>query len=199
MNGSPTEMQLDALREVANVGCGHAANALSQLVGGQQVQIDVPRALMVDAEQLPALIGGEQSVIAASLDLLGDLSGRLLLVLPQTDAEELMALLLRQGGANQREQQRSALAEAANIIASACLNAIGELTGLRLMPSVPSLAEHPARVVAGDAVKQLGEGAAAVVVLEARFSTVADHTIRGQLLLVPARSSLKRLLERLGV
>ncbi|MDE3129247.1 MAG: chemotaxis protein CheC, partial [Gemmatimonadota bacterium] len=28
------ERQLDALREVANIGAGHAATALSQMVGG---------------------------------------------------------------------------------------------------------------------------------------------------------------------
>ena len=59
MNPSPpTAVQLDALKEVANVGCGHAASALSQLVGGHQVRIahDAASGLQLARSFLPELI-----------------------------------------------------------------------------------------------------------------------------------------------
>ena len=39
-----TDLQLDALRELANIASGTAATALSQMLG-QEVDISVPRAL----------------------------------------------------------------------------------------------------------------------------------------------------------
>ncbi|MFN7133862.1 MAG: chemotaxis protein CheC, partial [Myxococcales bacterium] len=36
------ERDLDALREMTNIGCGHAASALSRLVGDRRVSIEVP-------------------------------------------------------------------------------------------------------------------------------------------------------------
>lgn len=198
---SPTELQLDALREVANVGCGHAATALSRLVGGRQVRIDVPRALVADPADLPALLGGEeQRVVAASLGMQGGLSGSLLLVLPEEDARRLCALLLNAPGEGAlREDERSAFSETANIVASACLTAISHLTGLRLLPTVPTVAQTLAGVVVDDVLVQVEAQAGVVVVLEARFLAVATPPIEGQILMVPDRASLKRLLETLGV
>ena len=198
---APTDVQLDALREVANVGCGHAASALSRLVGGRQVRIDVPRALVAKPDDLPAMIGGEdRPVVAASLEMLGQLTGHLLLVVPEDDARRLCSLLLNAPGEGPfREDERSAFSEAANIVASACLNAIGKLTGMTLLPSVPRVAEDVAGVVVDEAVMKADRGAGVVVVLEARFSTNAAPPIEGQLLVMPDRASLKRLLETLGV
>ncbi|MGQ0703023.1 MAG: chemotaxis protein CheC, partial [Gemmatimonadales bacterium] len=42
MNSPPlTALERDALREVANIGAGHAATALSQMTGGR-IMISVP-------------------------------------------------------------------------------------------------------------------------------------------------------------
>ena len=192
-------MQLDALREVANVGCGQAATALSRLVGGHKVQIDVPRALVADPLDLPEELGGEeQRVVAASLGMQGGLTGHLLLVLPEDDARRLCALLLKVPGAGElREDERGAFSEAANIIASACLNAIGQLTGLRLLPTVPKVAQDLAGSVLDEVLAQFESQV--VVALEARFFTLASPPIEGQLWVVPDRASLRRLLEALGV
>ncbi|HME90213.1 MAG TPA: chemotaxis protein CheC, partial [Myxococcaceae bacterium] len=127
----PNEAQLDALREVTNVGCGHAANALSKLVGGRKVQIEVPRVVLTRAAEMPQIVGGvDAPVVIIALDMLGELQGRLLLVLQEGDAQQLSAQLLND--ATRQQVELSAICEAGNIVASACLNAIGSFTGLRL-------------------------------------------------------------------
>lgn len=196
---SPTPLQLDALREVANVGCGHAANALSRLVGGRKVAIDVPRAVVADPAQLTDLIGGPTAPVrAVTLGMTGELDGHLLLVLPEEDARRLTSLLLSAGARSSAEEE-SAFCEAANIVASACLNAIGSLTGLQLLPSVPTLHRASAAEVSTEAVARMTREVGVVVILEARFVTEAAPPIRGQLMVVPARASLKHLLSKLGV
>ena len=62
MNSHYTEMQLDALRELANIASGTAATALSQMLG-REIELSVPRALAlpladaVDAAGDPSAIG----------------------------------------------------------------------------------------------------------------------------------------------
>ncbi len=92
---TPNELQLDALREVANIGCGNAANALAQLVGGYAVTVDVPSVLTAPTTELATLLGGNLPIVAASLEVQGQLSGRLLLVWSEDDARLLTRLLLR--------------------------------------------------------------------------------------------------------
>jgi chemotaxis protein CheC len=198
----PTDLQLDALREVANIGCGQAANALSRLLGGQRVCLSLPRAVVVPLRELPSLVGGaEAPVVAAVLEMGGGLSGHLLMVASAEDARRLVAMLL--GGAAEgapAQLGESALAEVANILASACLNAISRLVGLTLVPSPPVLDSDVAQAVVRRALLADVKGEGRAVVLEARFQTPGQPGgAEGQLLLVPGPHALSVLLARLGV
>lgn len=188
----PSDAQLDALREVANIGCGHAANALARLMGDKTVQISVPRVLLLGAKDVSALFGGnEAEVVCARLRVEGGLEGLLLLVLSAEDARALQALLLPQDA--RAEDAESALLEVANILASACLSAIGSMTGWRLMPSVPTLERDTAEAVLARALGAVTGRAEQVMVLEARFSALSVPPIAGQLLLLldgPSSASL---------
>src|SRR5438552_3299125 len=76
-------LQIDALREVANIGAGHAATALSQMTIGR-------------LEEVPDLLGSAQDVVAAVLmHMLGDLTGRTLLLFPEAVERRLCDMLLR--------------------------------------------------------------------------------------------------------
>src|ERR1043166_5887393 len=114
-------LQLDALREVANIGAGHAATALSQLVGSK-IMISVPTVNVARLEDVPPQVAPpDEPVAAVLLHMLGDLTGRALLVFPRRTAIRLAELLLRRssGGDTGRielsEMEQSALKEAGNI------------------------------------------------------------------------------------
>jgi chemotaxis protein CheC len=194
----PSDIQLDALREVANIGCGHAINALARLVGGRTVNLSIPRALVAEAPEVADLLGGpEASVVAAKLGMDGELNGVLLLVMPTTDSVALESLLLRRDDAP-LEERESALSETANIVASACLSAIGMLTGWRLLPTVPVLLRGTAGLVLADVMVET-QGDGRVVVLETRFASVGLPHVSGQMLLLLDREGSRALLARLGV
>ncbi|WP_426755292.1 chemotaxis protein CheC [Myxococcus sp. Y35] len=194
----PSDAQLDALREVANIGCGHAANALSRLMGGRKVDLSIPRVLLTGPAGAAELLGGNAPVVAAWLGIQGGLRGTLVLVLSQEDGAALEALLLEGQPAIQAERD-SVVAETANIVASACLSAMGRLTGWKLIPTVPTVWRGSADGVVADAVRQVEGDASRVVVLEARFLAAAAPPVGGQLLLVLERDSIRDLLARLGV
>ena len=86
-------IQLDALREVSNMGAGHAATALSQMTN-TRIMINVPRLQVTPLEEVPDIMGNPEDVVAAVLmHMLGDLTGRTLLVFPKPTAARLARML----------------------------------------------------------------------------------------------------------
>src|SRR5476649_1252091 len=110
-------LQLDALREVANIGAGHAATALSQMIG-ETIMISVPRINVTKLEEVPPQVAEPDEPVAAVLmHMMGDLTGRTLLVFPRRTALRLSALMLRRPEAEDfGEMEQSAIKEAGNIL-----------------------------------------------------------------------------------
>ena len=78
-------VQVDALREVANIGAGHAATALSQMTGST-IMISVPTITIAKLEDVPPQISGpEEPVAAVLMHMMGDLTGRTLAGVPEAD------------------------------------------------------------------------------------------------------------------
>lgn len=85
---------LDAMREVANIGAGHAATALSQITT-QRIMISVPQINIVTLEAVPNQIGAaEEPVAAIAIRMDGDLTGVTLLVFPQPIALRVAGLMM---------------------------------------------------------------------------------------------------------
>src|SRR5579863_6318779 len=130
--------QLDALREVANIGAGHAATALSQMTGGT-IMISVPTINIARLEDVPPQITApEEPVAAVLMNMLGDLTGRTLLVFPRPTALRLAGLMLNRRAETEidlGEIEQSAIKEAGNILSGAYMNALSDFMGLMLLPS----------------------------------------------------------------
>ena len=89
------ELQLDALREVANIGAGHAATALSQMTN-RTIMIAVPEVNVRALEDVTDLVGSGDEVMAAVLmHMMGDLTGRTLVLFQAESARALCDILLR--------------------------------------------------------------------------------------------------------
>ena len=56
--------QLDALKEVENIGAGHAATALSQMTN-RRIMISVPKISVTRLEDVAELLGDPREVVAA--------------------------------------------------------------------------------------------------------------------------------------
>ena len=187
--------QLDALKELANVGSGHAATALSKLLGGRKVAIDPPRAELGLVSSL--FVQAPPHGVVASLELRGVPAGALLFALTQDDARELSAQLLgqsRSSGQPLSSEARDALSETANIVASAYLGAVAMLTGVQLVPSVPRLTESGLEAAAREVSQRLGS--TPTLILDVRF---AASTTSGELWLLLTPSSAEQLLAHLVV
>ncbi len=191
-------VQIDALREVANIGAGHAATALSQMTS-QRIMISVPRISVTPLEEVPPHLGPpEEPVAAVLMNMLGDLTGRTLLVFPKSTALRLAEILLHKPAgtfSELGELEQSALQEAGNILSGAYMNALSDFMGLLLLPSPPSLAIDMSRAVLTTAYLQFGADPNYVFCVETEFlMRDANERLRGFFLLLPDLASLQKIL-----
>jgi len=195
------ELQLDALREVANIGAGHAATALSQMIG-ETIMISVPTISIARLEEVPPHITTPDEPVAAVLmHMLGDLTGRTLLVFPRRTAMRLAELLLhRRESEDFSDMQQSAIKEAGNILSSAYMNALSDFMGMMLIPSPPALAIDMSDAVLTTTYLQFGGDKDFVFCVESDFVlNQSDEKLRGFFLLLPDTASLGAILKAIRV
>jgi chemotaxis protein CheC len=192
---------LDALREVANIGAGHAATALSEITG-QRIMISVPHITVSAIEDVPNQIAdGEEPVVGVAIKIAGDLTGLTLLVFPQPIAQRIASLMM--GGRpvhTLNALEESALKEAGNILSAAYLNALAEFFAMRILNSPPVLAIDMSDAILSSTYIETAEGASHVFCVESEF-TLANETIplRGFFLLLPDPPSLRAMLTAIKV
>jgi chemotaxis protein CheC len=192
-------LQLDALKEVANIGAGHAATALSQMTD-RRIMISVPTIRVTGLEDLSdMMLDPDQVVVAVLMHMLGDLTGRTLLMLPDENARLLCDLLLRRPPGSTTgldELEKSGLKEAGNILGGAYMNALSDFMGMMLLPSVPSLEIDVASAIVTTAHLSFGRDWDCVFCVETDFHfEEAGRKLKGHFLLLPDMASLKAILD----
>jgi chemotaxis protein CheC len=192
------ELQLDALREVASIGAGHAATALSQMTASR-IMISVPRLQIARLEEIPNLISDPDAVVATVLmHVLGDVTGRTLLLLPEDSAKRLSERLLRRASGTVvefGELEQSALKETGNILCAAYLNALSDFMGLMLLLSVPTLVIDHCGAVLTSAYIEFAQAQDYVFSIETQFNIDEGTPVAGHFLLLPDLPSLQVILK----
>lgn len=193
------EEYFDVLREIGNVGASNASAALAQLLG-RRVEVHVPKVKLLDFHNIGKAIGGEEQIMAGIyLRVEGQINGSMLLMLKKQAAARVAGILMgnpdRDPKAELSEIECSALSEVGNIVTSAYLNAISALTGLKTLPSVPSLCVDMAGAILSVPAIEFGMMCDKLLLIENRFSGTTD----GYLVLVPDIDSYDRMLEALGM
>ncbi len=194
-----TPLQLDALREAGNIGAGNAAMALSSMVKAK-IMVHVPKALILPLDLVSELAGGPETVVVGVyLRVSGEVNGRMLLLLPEPSALQLINMMLPEEPTEQlSELARSGLQEVGSILTGSYLNALENLTGLTLRPSVPAFARDMAGAVIDLILVELGEADDEVLVIETTFD-LAGLAVSGHLVFFPDAGSLDTILGHLGV
>lgn len=189
-----TELQQSALREVANIGSGHAATALSQLLG-RQVDIGYSEALLTVLAEAIDRIGAPMSRSALVDTPIAADGGTVLLVFPDDTGEQLCQLL---GCSLDDEMGATALQEVGNILATSYLNAIVEMTGMELEPEPPTVEVDMLGQLLSRSAASGGNPSDPTVLMRSQMTIEASEA-QFSFLFVPRIGSVETLLERLGV
>ena len=139
--GGLTEVEEDALAEIANLGVSRAANSLRQMLG-EQVFLAVPKVQIVGRQAASTLVGrGSRTsrLVAVQQSFDGPFAGKALLIFPEEQSLELVRTIV--GDQHSLEDvidlEQEALAETGNIILNACLATIANLLRRTMHMSLP--------------------------------------------------------------
>ena len=189
-----SELEQDALAEIANLGVSRAATSLRQLVG-QQVLLSVPAVKIVTRSTASELVerGGASRLVAVQQSFEGPFSGRALLIFPQAQSLELVRSIVGEDHSLEDviDLEEEALAETGNIILNACLATIANVLRRTMRMSLPSIVRGD-----GDALFDVRAGSGDLVLFLYIDFTIKKHDVRGFIALLmdlPSISALKHI------
>lgn len=190
-------VQLDALREVGNIGVGNAITALSQLVG-KKIDITVPSVNIVAFNDIMFSENVEREYAGIVVRVLGDTPGNILFMLEKNTSLEIISGLLGETQTEITDMGESVLCEIGNIISTSYMNAIAKFTNLFLMPSVPAIACDMFSAILSTTFIEAGQYNEHVLDIETIF--LQENTkMEGHFYYIPMPGSLEKILNSLGV
>ncbi|MGE5455320.1 MAG: chemotaxis protein CheC [Methylocystaceae bacterium] len=196
-----SHIQIDALKEIGNIGAGNAATALALMIN-TKIDMTVPKISILPFNEVPNLVGGpDMPVTAIFLMVHGDAAANILFMLPLTSAGILVDMVMGQPpgtAVSFNDIEKSALMEIGNILAATYLNAMASYTNLLLRPSVPALAFDMAGAVLDVVLAELGQVGDHVLLLETDFKK-GEQEVVGHFFLLPEPGALDLILAALGV
>jgi chemotaxis protein CheC len=190
-----TDLQLDALRELANIGSGTASTSLSGMLG-RPVDISVPAAAALTfADAIDSLGSAEEEVTGVVLGVMGEMEGIVLLLMRVADAAGLCNLL---GVEADSEMGQSALGEIGNIVGTSYINALAQMTGLEIEPSPPQAATDMLGAIVASVLAGVAGAEDVALVLDSDLE-VEGEDCSLSFLMLPTRDGVAELLNRLGL
>jgi chemotaxis protein CheC len=137
-----SELQLDSLTELVNIGVSKAAHSLREMVGAQ-VHLSVPTVTLVSRGEAIGILSEREinNLVAVHQVFEGEITGRALLIFPETKSLELVRAIT--GGDLPLEDiielEQEALAETGNVLLNSCLATIANMLQRSLKMSLPEV------------------------------------------------------------
>jgi chemotaxis protein CheC len=190
-----SEIELDALRELANIGSGTAATSLSGLLG-MPVDVAVPSASALPlADAIDAAGPAELLVTGVAIALEGDLDGAAIMLFPDEDVQTLCGLL---GLEADSELAASALGEVVNILGASYLGALGSMTGLEFELGPPQTVYDMLGAIMGS-ILAMSAGAGDTALMLDSALIIEGQACSLSFLLIPTADGVDGLLAQLGL
>jgi len=199
--GDLNEYQLDALREIGNIGSGNAATALSDMLE-RSVSINVPTIKVLDYETVVNNLGGPETLLVGILlSLSGDVQGMMMFLLNKEFAHTVLNSLLGTDYCEMSsldDMSQSAILEVGNIMAASYVNAIASLTNLRIDISVPNMCFDMVGAIMSVPAIYYANISDKIILIEDEFGHV-NRDMSSHILLIPEVESLQKIMESLGL
>ena len=193
-----TPKQMDALKELANIGAAHSATTLSQMLD-TQVGMNVPEINVVDISRVGEFLTDELTTMVF-FELQGDIphGGYLVLHFPRDSA--IRTATIMQGSHDTdhplSEMDQSTILEVGNIMISSFLSATSDLLGFMMLPSPPVLVVDMAHAAITSLIAQMTVEVDDVILFRVKL-TSEEHKIAGNILIFLEVATLQKVEARL--
>lgn len=196
--GDFTLLQLDMIKELANVGGGNAATSISQLIK-KPVNMTVPTIDIFNYNQLyKNVMPEDEMVIAVGTKMFGDAEGNFLFICSVEDSSSLIKMLLPEGFEETEEIAYSAIKELVNILVTSYLNAISKLIDVNLISSVPALVVDMFGAILSSAYIESEQYDENILIIKNEFLHQGDK-IESDLYFIPAPGVFDNLFKKIGI
>ena len=136
-----TELQLDALVEIFNMGVGNAASAMSGIVN-EEVTMSVPTITFQSRTDAATTLGNKESrnICGISQQYQGAFTTNAILMFPEEKSLEIVRLMVGDSVSMEEltEMEQEAMSEIGNIILNACVGTLANIFKHELQGSLPS-------------------------------------------------------------
>jgi chemotaxis protein CheC len=196
-----SDMHIDVLREIGNIGAGNAATSLAQMMN-KKIDMKTPVVRIMDITDVDKAMGGpETPMVAILVEVLGDIHGIMMFVVGQQFTRNLLQTLLGEEKADcmhLTEMESSALSEIGNIMIGAYVSAIASLANLSINVSVPAVTADMIGSLLTVPAAEMGTVSDKIIFVEDDFKN-ANDTITANMMLIPSLDSLDTLMNGLGI
>jgi chemotaxis protein CheC len=197
---SLNSLQLDILKEIANIGAGNAATALADILA-DRVDMSVPDLQITDIGSISEALGGpEKDVVCILISVTCDFKGMLMFIMEKQITHKLLSLLLNKqidSWEQIDEMDLSMLKEIGNIIGGTYIGSLASMTDLDIRISPPEIAIDMVGAVLSYPAAIFGTIGDKVLFVKEDFDS-SDDKITCHLLIIPLPDSLEFVLKRLG-
>ena len=193
-----TNIQLDALKEVSNIGAGNGATSLSMMLG-KKIDMTVPAVNIVKMDDL-INSAGEKEIIGILVKVLGDIKGSILIEFEKDKAMQIANKLIGNNDMTElNSMSTSALCEIGNIVSASYMNSIAKFTGLEISPSVPELADDMSSSILSIVFVESGQYDDYILDIETIFLDENNNNLGAHFYYVPEPGSLEKILKTIGI
>lgn len=193
-----TELQLDALTEVFNVGAGRAASSLSEIVG-DEVRLSVPRIQLCASAEITTDVLSLNSTRLGAVrqSFSGPFNADAMLLFTEDRALEIVRDMMGSQLSVEEltEFEQEAMCELGNIILNACLSAMADILTLTFDSSLPVYAVDSSDVILRQIIAEANQPV--ILVLHIDLAIEKRHS-QGYLVFLLSSSSLGELLTHIN-
>ncbi|RMG23667.1 MAG: hypothetical protein D6732_24585 [Methanobacteriota archaeon] len=195
--------KIEALQELSNIGVGHAATALSQLLN-RRVDMSIPRVRFVPIADVGEYLAETPEEVVAGIlqETSEDEKGvlNLLLIFDFESIKQLLGTLVASPIPSRIEDldelSRSIIKETGNILLIHTISAINSFTEAKWFPHAPSLAIDMVGALTDELVSIEGDTGDKFLLVEVDIFT-DEEKIKGDILMLPDRKAMNALMTTL--
>lgn len=193
-----SEIQLDILKELTNIGGGNAATSISQMIG-RRVDMTVPTIEILEYEDVYTDIMAEDEVVTAIvMRVLGDGEGMFLYIINEEFIEKLIEMMMPGQHELDYELKISAIKELVNVIVNSFLTAVSKMIDVNVVSSIPLLTIDIFGAILSSAYMESGQYDDQVMIIKNEFS-YSGEKIESSLYFIPEPGVIDKLFSKIGL
>jgi len=195
------ELHIDVLKEIANIGSGNAASALSRMLG-HTVDISIPDIGIRGFNEAYEALGGVEAIMVGTLLMLsGGIDGMMMFLMPIEIVCDLVNMLMGTDIKSHEEIDEmgySVIKEVSNIMSASFVSALADMTELLIDISPPEAALDMLGSIMSVPSIYFAKMSDTLLLIQNELEIEGKKT-SASVLLLPDMPSLEKLMASLGI